>query len=178
MRVIVKVLDTETARVISASAAAVGSTRAIKDLLARKIAAPAIGTGRPSTAPGGMVSTIQKKEFNYFTFELLECRRSGTSVTCNLLITNKGKDRKMHTYCRYSRMVDDRGNVYNAEWVQIGNKKSNFSSELLLVRDVPTRAYLGFENVSETATHAALVEFVVSGPKKGRVQFRNIPFTK
>lgn len=79
MRVIVKVLDTETAKIISASSADIGGTQAIKDLLARKIATPAIGAGSTSTTSGEMVSTIQKVESYGITLELNGCRLSGTS---------------------------------------------------------------------------------------------------
>ena len=188
VRVTVKVLDTETARVISASAANIGNTQAIKNLLASKIMTPVVRAGRPSSAPGEMVATIQKVESHNFTFELKECRLSGNSITCKLLITNNAEDRYFKLYYREpdyfdwwypkSRMFDDLGNGYWADWIQIANKMSSSSySELsvLLVSSVPTRAVLGFENVSPRARRISLLELGCA-IKGGRftVQFRNI----
>jgi len=96
VRVTVKVLDTETARVITASAANIAKTKAIEELLASEIATPAISTGGSSPASGrtseGMGATIQKVESHNFIFELKECRLSGGSITCKFLTTNNGTD--------------------------------------------------------------------------------------
>lgn len=187
IRVVCKVIATDTASVISAAKGDIEKTKAIEELFGKGIEA---GT-QPAQAANTNIrqkakaEAKQRVEAKYFLFELQGCEASRSGVICNLLITNKGDDRTLgfcgsSSWCTpHSRMFDDRGNEYRAEIVQLGNKKgSNISN--VLISNVPTNASLSFEKVSTGATKITLLELGVWDEKEVdfKVQFRNIPLSK
>jgi len=117
IRLAVKVLATSTAKVIGASRGDIPKTKAIEDLIQRGIL-----TGEPTpgmAAPTAPAMKPQWVEAMDFVFELQSCRQSGQTVTCSLLVTNKGDDREITLgySCFYSpkaRIFDDSGNEYCA----------------------------------------------------------------
>ncbi|MEO0266390.1 MAG: FlgO family outer membrane protein [candidate division WOR-3 bacterium] len=185
VRISVKILDTGTAKVIGALSGDIAKTKAIEELLAR-----GIETGVSATAvttaphvPKPQLKAQQKVEVKNFVFELQQCKISGGSVTCSMLITNKGADRELNLYGliefygKFSRMFDDGGNQYFAQNVQLGNLQGK-SAKLLLVAGIPTKAILTFEGVSKEANSISLLEVGCAHREDFTVQFRNIPLSR
>ena len=187
VRISVKVLATETAKVICAFRGNIPKTKAIEELLAKGIETEVQVAGRvtPSPAPRKPkkkpIVALQKIEADNFTFELKECKMSGTNVTCDLLITNNDQDRELKlnnkSYRPSSRIFDDFGNEYGATQVQIGNKKGSHP-RILLISGVPTRVKLYFEKVSPQASRITLLEVGCYSKKRVIAKLRNIPLSK
>lgn len=135
---------------------------------------------------------LQKVEANNFTFELKKCKRSGTNVTCDLLIINNNdEDIRVyiigsHAAYGYSRIIDDLGNEYKANLAQIGKIKKRSRVSTTFVQGVPTKTVLYFEGVSSKPKKLSLLEVECSigdsiihrQNKNFRAQFRNIPLLK
>lgn len=191
VRLSVKVLDAKTAQLIGANAGNIPATEAIKTLLARGIQNE--GTSSPELrTPTPQIQTQQTVEAKGFSFLLQGCERSGGRVICYLLITNNDEDSGL---CindiidanKASRLFDDLGNGYRSISPQLGKNGGNSSdfAESLLVRGIPMRASVTFEDVSSQAKMIAMLELFcrnglctkLSG-SGFKVQFRNIPFSK
>jgi len=200
VRLSAKVLDTSTAKIIGASTADVPKTKAIEELLGRGIGSPASASTSATTASAKAPSLSTQDPVGIsisetqdgFSFEVKSCQRSGSAVTCRLLITNQEEDRNLTVFAsRYnfgystwgvSRAFDQMGNEYEASTIGLGNKTSS-AVGTLMVRGVPTTAYIKFENVSPDAIKFALVEinsvFDVAGNRKSFiVKVRNIPLVR
>ena len=189
IRLSVKVLDTETAKVIGASTGNIAKTKAIEELLAKGIEigpqAATAGTALPKPAKPKekRYVALQKVEESNFSFELKECRMSGTNVTCHLLITNNDQDRKLRIdggrnfYAPLSRIFDDSGNEYKAIEARLGRKKGD-QPTILLISGIPTRASICFGKVALKTNMITLLELGCEAGKDFRVQFRDIPLSK
>ncbi|MDI6890620.1 MAG: FlgO family outer membrane protein [Thermodesulfovibrionales bacterium] len=178
IRVSVKVIATDTARVIGASSGDIAKTKAIEELMAK-----GIETGAPThPAPKPLAKVQQKVEAQGFTFELTKCKLSGGSVRCEFLVTNNDKDRNLTVYGSYyfsqSRLIDNFGNAYHPVDVYIANIKGGKYAEATLVSGVPTKSGVYFEGVSNEATEIALLEVGCATGRHFTVQFRNIPLSR
>jgi hypothetical protein len=180
VRVVCKVIATDTARVIGAAKGDIAKTKAIEELLGKGIEVGASIVSPSQAKP----KTVAKEEAQKFIFNLKGCQLSGQNVNCDLLITNKDEnDRELDIYS--SRMFDDRGNEYKAHEGQLGVKKGKPSwLENILVSGIPTKASVTFEKVSKMASAISLFEITftirarVGGRKYFSVQFRNIPLSR
>jgi hypothetical protein len=177
IRVSVKVIATDTAKIITASNGDIPKTKAIEDLIERGIETAITST---PTTPKPSVKAQYIAEAQGFLFELQGCKLSGGNVQCKLLVTNNEKvDRELQIYTDYTRIFDNFGNVYGADTVQLGNKKSGWYVELKLVSGIPTKSILDFSNVSPEATSIAALEIgVYSEGKRFTAKFRNIPLSR
>jgi hypothetical protein len=122
---------------------------------------------------------ITLEEWGY-SFSLLGCDRSGSSVICNLTIENQRDERSLKMSrpreTPASRLVDDLGNEVLAESKSLG-RSTGGSVMLLMPKQVPIRARINFEGVAPEARVLRLLEVgCVSEPeyKQFAVQFRNI----
>ncbi len=190
VRLSIKVLATDTAKIIGSSRGNIPKTDAIEELLGKGIdtTAKVTGKGLPARESGKAKGSgpIRKVDERNFTFELQECKMSGKNVTCHLLITNNGEDEKLeisgkhHPYGPPSRMFDEYGNIYGAEAIQFGNKKGN-NPELLTVSGVPVKAIIHFEDVSPSTREIKLLElrcWTTKDRKTFRPQFRDLLLQK
>lgn len=194
IRVTVKILDVNTAKVIGASAGNIPQTKPIETLLAQGIATPEMPPEpkRTSTPPKSVDTPTprptpqanQVVESRGLIFTLQECRRAGKDAACHLLITSDTQDRDLMIFGhdkddRISRIFDNLGNEYPAKKSVLSNKSGgNVSS--FLVAGVPTKATLHFEALSSQARIITLLELTctLTGDWFGerfKVQFRNIP---
>jgi hypothetical protein len=146
-------------------------------------------TAEQSAALSSQTSALQKlqpsspitiEELGY-SFSLLGCDRSGSSVTCNLTIENQRDERSLKLsrprVTPASRLVDDLGNEVRAESKSLGRSTGD-SVMLLMPKQVPIRASISFEGVAPEARVLRLLEVgCVSEPeyKQFAVQFRDIP---
>jgi len=95
LRVNARLISAETGEVF-----AVASTEIFKDESVVKLMVEqpsnSIPTNISSITPAtSNKNPMQKVETKSFTFELKECKRSGTTLTCDLLITNNDADRSL-----------------------------------------------------------------------------------
>lgn len=182
VRLSVKILETETAKIIGASSGDIPKTKAIEELLERGIYSVPLGVIPivPShTKP--RQNAKQTVEAQKFTFELTKCEISGESIICDFVITNNDQDREFTLNTRGSRIFDDSGNEYRASQAYLANKRGS-SPQTLLLSNIPTNASLYFENVSTDARSIALLELgcaAMNPPWTSfKLQFRNIPISK
>lgn len=122
----------------------------------------------------------QTVENDDFRFELQGCQRSGAKVKCNFLITNLADvDRQLwftanYSSSHFSRMIDLSGNEYKATLSQLGQGEGSGSYvEVKLIRGIPMKGILSFENIPQQASKLAVLE-VAYGFYKGSGVYRNI----
>ena len=140
VRVIVKVLNTETFRVKA-------STR---------ISIPKVG------AFGGIfgdANTGPIRNVGDFVFELRECYtppRTGRTLTCWFLISNTTNSVRL-TLSTYSRARDSAGTEYRASDIGFG-----LSTPTIIVDKVPRSAFVKFYNVPPDTAKLSLLEILAS----------------
>lgn len=87
---------------------------------------------------------------NFFKFEMVKCKLSGTLVSCDLIITNQDSmDKKLgFEWNTNGQIFDEQGNKSTmSDWV-IANKSSD---NALLLSNVPVKANIRFSSVSSQA---------------------------
>jgi hypothetical protein len=99
----------------------------------------------------------QEATVNDFLFVLKECVRSGTTIKCELSITNNIEDRVLYLYT-YSRIIDTEGNQYTASVVELGGVKGGVYVEQKLVQGIPLKGYVTFDNIPAQFNQLALLE--------------------
>ena len=180
----IKVLHTETAKIIDASTVNIAATEAIKVLLKSEIATE---WGNGDNLGGvGKVSKVRLKvqkqvEADGRTFALEVCRRTGQSVTCTFFVTSNDEERNLGIHGSYgSRIFDDLGYEYRATYVQIGDQSGETQVETLLPIGIPIKASLKFKNVSLQANFLTMLDISAYRGYDGdfHVQFRNVPFSR
>jgi TolB-like protein len=146
VRLSVKVLDTATARVIGAASTDIPKTKAIEELLAKGLSGtstedadtsrPSKSTGVSTDATAGGAQAANQVHDNEFVFQMKSCRRSGKTITCSGVITNKGPStRDVWFDFGESYFVDDLGNQYQYQpkfQIQLGaqGQRQNLEPEL------------------------------------------------
>ena len=184
IRLTVKVLDTNTAKMIGATAADIPKTKAIEELLSKGIgnaASSSSGTLQTAASPSQpqMPKPIMRVDANNFTFQLQQVKLSGTSLTFYFIVTNNDPDRSL-SFGR-SRIIDGSGTEYKANRYQLGNYSTSYEADNTLVSGIPMKASVSFDGISPDVNFIALFEFDCSESGQGKqfkVQFRNIPITK
>jgi hypothetical protein len=127
----------------------------------------------------------QTVKSNFFTFELRECRRSGSSVSCEFVITNGDKDRYFDFSEYQTLMYDDSGKESEPRSITVAGK-TGYNRISLLVSGVPTKAAVRFEGTSPDATKITLLTINCRAPETSngmggdqfKIQFRNIPLDR
>jgi len=179
IRLSVKVLDTETAKMISASTGNIAKTDAIEELLARGIETVGTTAGRSSAvspAPRGAGKAVEAEGF---IFRPVRCKRRGGKLICTVsFFNNSNEERKLHVYERdKSYLVDNAGQRYPTR-VKIGSKEARHSTSVdaIFVPQLPTSVNFITEQVNSNATHIAVA--IAIREFKKLVVVRNIPITK
>ncbi len=174
LKVNARLISTETGAIF-----AVASTEILKDeSVTRLMAGVTVSSNRPTDTPNTRGrNAAQTVEAHFFAFELQQCAISGTTIICDLLVTNRDKDRTVGFGDR-SRVFDNFGNESQARRVRVANKEDYivFST---FVSSVPTRLRLTFEEISPQASSLALLD-ILCALQEGEfnVQFRNVPLTR
>ncbi len=128
---------------------------------------------------------IAKEKF--FTFNLKQCRISGTTVACDLTITNnESNERLLRFYQRdfgaISKIFDNQGNEAKMSGNEIANRGSY--QEVTMLPDVSVKAKAVFNGVSSDAEELKLVTFYFSTIKNGyivdsfKIEYKNVPLLR
>jgi hypothetical protein len=172
---------------IGASSADIPKTKAIEELLAKGIGGIAGSSTTPpqpdaAAPPTQAAKSTLKVEAEDYIFELVQCKLSGTTLTCYLIITNNAADRQLSIYApnlgfgSHSRIIDQFGNEVSGRIAVLANNGRDYAE---LVSGIPIKGNIKFENVSTNMTSLALLELACSSyPRNFKVQFRNAPITK
>jgi len=196
VRVVCKVIATDTARVISAAKGDIAKTKAIEKLLAKGITTTLPMTSLQQDKPKALI----KEEVRDFIFEAKECKNLGGIVTCVISITNRLNIERFldinasDRYCGFilcdgpcvphTYLYDGMGNEYMASKVEGKEclKKKGF------MPNIPVNIKFSFTEVSIPPTKE--VTLVVGcydyqyrhgtgrGPETFKVVFRNIPLSR
>jgi hypothetical protein len=162
----------------------------IKELISK------VGTASPSpsavvspmassSAPPVIAAAATDTEFDSGSVILQGCNRSGKAVKCSLSITSK-VDQEVGVGNCYSdsktRFFDPQGGEHKAAVVEFGKRFSNSGCtvETALIKDVPAKAILTFNDISlETKTVKALEISISTKSEKGTEwrfpQYRDVP---
>ncbi|MEA1953801.1 MAG: hypothetical protein U9O24_05370 [Campylobacterota bacterium] len=124
--------------------------------------------------------TISKtKSKGNLQVDLIQCKRDGTRATCNFVVINKDEDFKASLYVKSNRRTeayDEHGFQYRPSMGKIVNKSSERSITHKLIKDVPVKASLVFNDIQENATQFTVLDIYlnISKRKVETVQFRNV----
>jgi TolB-like protein len=180
VRLSVKILDTATAKVIGASSCDIAMTKAIEKLLGK-----GIETETERKTSFSTTKALMSVEEKAFLFEIQSCKLFGQTITCSLLVTNKGNDRELHInaecdacYDLNTRIFDDSGNEYRWSDLQIGNKRGDKQVKNLLVSGIPTKMVISFARVPERLNRVSLLDIGCHSKGGFRVQFHNVPLNR
>jgi len=190
VRLAVKALDTESARVVTSATANIPKTHAIEDLLQREI--PTAGTEPGQTPRASSRNATQSIREAGFLFQLKRCTQSGTTLVCSLTVTSEWKDSKLTIYASSSgsrtRLIDEYGNQLLAAALDFGSQSTTGWIEEDTVTGIPTSVVLRFEPLSPTVSKLALLEIAAmagSGSRSERshtqylrLQFRDVPVSR
>jgi len=202
VRLAVKALATDTARIIAADDADLPKTSTISELLAACAGGTRVpGGGTPTSAPiadpraasvpprptptSGARSVVTEQ----FVFELIQCKGLGDSVICSFQTTNHSADRILTLYClrsEASRAIDNSGNQSSDTDCSIANRGvygTTGNAQATLVQGVSVPARFVFSHLSPSATSLALITLMgrVNIPgdafngREFKAELRNIP---
>ncbi len=183
VRVAVKILDSETARVIGGITGNIAKTGAVEEMLNRKITSTGSSQANTTTQNSLRKTTetpLKKVKFGDFRMDIVQCRGSGT-ITIDLIITNTAKDDQYlemgnNDCCLY----DNFGNTYSKAAICLSNScERSRNIQKLLISGVPTRASYQFPDVSKDATVIKRLDTrYKSSGEWSTVTFRDIPIAR
>jgi TolB-like protein len=187
VRLSVKVLVTDTAKVITASTGNIPKTKAIEELLSREVEQTAI------TISGQTKKSISKKiakeEIENFIFEAKSCKMSGQKMICEILVTNteekeyliaiRGTD-SCHTSCECSYLYDYYGNQYKPIDIQFGAIIDTCSVRQSIPPSLPVVVKLKYDNVLPDVKSVSIriSVYIYDGSRCVYPLLRNIPVNK
>jgi hypothetical protein len=119
-----------------------------------------------------------KIEDHSVVFDLRQCRKSGTSITCDFSLTNKGQDRRFGWIAGRSNLYDELGNGYNGRTGQLA-KENGYEPRINFISGVTTKAQVTFEKIEPSAAKITLlrIQFDVGDDYGLEVKFRNVPLS-
>jgi hypothetical protein len=179
LRVNARLIDTMSGEIF-----AVASAEIVKDDAVIKLMG---GDANSSTANNQSQETssakapTQKIDAQFFTFELKQCRISGTAVICDLVITNNDRDRELGIQIDGTGLIDDANNtvmVKALDDVSLANAKGSFMSgkaATMMIAGIATPARVVVRDVSPQAKKLSILELNCYAGGDFRVRFRNVP---
>ena len=175
-----RLIDVETGRVLAAAQIKITKDDDVRAILGEASESPSPSGDSRSVAQPSPATSSEARE-QEFSFALRGCYRSGSSVRCEVMITNQGETRDL--YLTRARMFDDAGNEWPATLKRASRASRSFeptpAETTHFVSGVPVRTQVYFDGVPPQTTKVVLLEmpFRLSGGY-GQVRFRNITFTE
>ncbi|MFN0014565.1 MAG: FlgO family outer membrane protein [Saprospiraceae bacterium] len=185
LRVNVKAINLESAVILASSYGYIRRTPAIIALEEKGLGdtpAPTPGKTTPETKPPVKQPPVLPVQATFekdpLLFECLECKQSGTSVTCKVRIMSKGKDYQIYVNANErSKIIDEEGNDFFMSNVRLANVSGSDQQKKDLVADVPVTSEFTFSEVEQHIN--SITKMVVSawGTPYGDVYItlKNIP---
>ena len=160
-----RVIEIETNRMLLATSTTIGKDQVVKDMLERGQQSP--GAGAPTVAgqPGGTAGSAgvggRPVAMGGFTFRPQSCRRMGGDLVCTVTFINTGNEEKAFTilgrnHSPESRLIDNRGNQWPVERIEIGRRKEIYVRERFLPQ-LPVNVHFFASDVPESATSVTIV---------------------
>ena len=182
VRVVVKVLDSDTADIIDAAKGNFAKTQAIEELLDKEIAQENPASMGTTTAPKKTDKGYAAQEVKGFIFNMKECKKSGDSVTCSVSATSNNDDREIRMWAHNGQrtvIYDNVGKEYTAKKIVFAGEWSDLELSRRLVAGIQTTISFEFKGIDQTANMVALFEITcLAEGELFAVQFRNIPISK
>lgn len=196
VRVAIKVVATDTSRIVAADTVDLPKTATINELLRTSIdrsssgAAQTLLNSRLPERPRAEQIRSNVRRAGQLEITLQDCRSAPEGTFCEGLVNNLGEQR---LYCLYStsgpvksRIVDERGNVYEASRIQIAESTAQYQQVVCatLPNAVPVVVRLLFPRLHDDVTRLELVELVFDfqnnphGTTHVSAQFRNVALTR
>lgn len=112
-----------------------------------------------------------------FTFELTSCKLSGTTLDCQMRITNNGEDGQLVIDPYQTRVIDSAGGEHRVKNVNVANTGSY---EAQTVSQVPIAARITFHDVPSDSERIPLLEIIGRAHtyRDFKVQFRSVSIIK
>lgn len=182
LRVNARMISTETGEIFAVASSEIPKDDQVITLVGGgdQVPTQSSRTSGPESKTKGSTQTVKA---SLYTFELQQCQLSGSTVVCDLMITNNDADR-LFSYDNLvggAGMIDNLGANYRATSVQIANR-SGFE-DATIPSNVPTRSRVIFDNVSPQAVSIALLRmqfnrFEAGIIKSFRIEFRDVTLSK
>ncbi len=179
VRLTLKVLDVETAKISAPTEIDIPKTPAIQALIERSV------ERKPEVLPlpARPTSPRERQVVGKVAFDLKGCRFAGGRVVCSLAVTSTEED--LHSFTIYSeywgtftRVLDEEGTEFRADEVKIGGSQRTSAN---LVAAIPMSLSLGFP-LQEKTSKLSLLEILFSyeGNRYSylKIQFRGVPVAR
>jgi hypothetical protein len=128
--------------------------------------------------PQTALPVLMKAEDHSVLFAIHQCRKSGSSITCDFSLTNKGTDRRFELVAWRSNLYDELGNGYNGKHARLANQEGG-EPGIGFISGVTTKAQVTFENIEPNASKITLlrIQYDVGDDRGLEMKFRNVPLT-
>lgn len=139
-------------------------------------AATTTATEAGSTEPPTPTAFATRDERG-FSVSLVNCRRTGGLVNCELRVINRDRERYLQIYANgdRSRAVDLKGNEYYADRATVGSRTGE-NPYVDIPTDVVIRAEVRFSNIPPNAALLAVVQLSLSTSGGDfKIEFRRVP---
>jgi TolB-like protein len=189
IRILVKILDTATAKVIGASSGNIANTFG-------RLVGSGIGTettGRATIPSELQLKTLLEVNEENFIFKATLCQARGKKVSCNISVTNDEPDGRtivIYTTADYSSrrsiMIDDLGNQYKPIDVKFGTSSASTAVGFFLPSlrsnvppNLPMNLELFYDGIATEAKYVSIIldidVYVKGNIKPFKPILRNIP---
>jgi len=180
VRVNARLISTETGEIFAVAAREFVKDQTLIDLMSSREQQANSSTRDSSSSSKSPKQTVKA---SLYTFDLDECRLSGTTIVCDLTITNNDNDR-MFSYDNLvngAGMTDNFGNIYGATSIRIANR--NGFDDAVILSNVPTKSRITFDNVSPQATKIVSLRMQFNRFEQHiithfKVEFRDVALSK
>ena len=171
VHVTLKVLDTETAKMVGGFTVEIPRTKAVDELLGRGIAgASQLPPDRGGEPNPGSSATVQSAKFQLgdFYFSIEGCRKgSGADLAdqliCSGRITNRGTQREELAISSESYVVDNLGHQTGVNWLSIGGGRGDHCcAAATMDPDLPLQFWFDARGFSDEVTSVTVI-FLANG---------------
>lgn len=177
-----KVIDTETARILAADTIDVPRTKTISDLIGPEPEAPSSKTANTAGATAKSQSADTSAALpppvysNQFLFVARGCEDKGGTMLCRFTVTDKSGSGRHLVITGLGFMIDDLGNQYNSPIMSFGGMNNQVVSSDMMP-DVPASLTIELANVpsSVSTMNLSLVYIHPDGARYVRVMIHGIP---
>ena len=187
VRVAVKALDANTARLVASARGNIAKTQAIQDLLNTGLATPpggATSSGKPPASNKGR-RPAEVRDLDGFEISFFGCKPSGGETVCLFEILNKRQDRSLQlsgsgayngagvAFISPSRMIGPDGVEYRPAWIEVADVRGDTRITHSFFSGVATRARIGFKGLPEDLSRVPVL--LVHFGNRSSMQFKDVP---